>query len=268
MSSRRQASSKAAKALAATAKLRELREGGKRSRIDEVEEEADAIENVYDELDENEYRELVAKRRAQGGDFDVNDHGEGYEDMGEEEDWTTRNENYSSDEEYDDRGKKLPKAAPEPKKKMSAQEKAKRANEKAKSKASLMVGGAPKKKKLDDVAAEADTDALLEDILAGVDMDIGAQAPAPASSKSSAAFCASNWSALSNSVTLSVWQRPFMFNALFSESGHAAAMNIKIRPHNVACLVLDNLLSRELHNRNKMNFPALKMAGFSVNAPL
>ena len=148
MSSRRQASSKAAKALAATAKLRELREGGKRSRIDEVEEEVDAIENVYDELDENEYRELVAKRRAQGGDFVVNDHGEGYEDMGEEEDWTTRNENYSSDEEYDDRGKKLPKAAPEPKKKMSAQEKAKRANEKAKSKASLMVGGAPKKKKL------------------------------------------------------------------------------------------------------------------------
>ena len=143
MSSRRQASSKAAKALAATAKLRELREGGKRSRIDEVEEEVDAIENVYDELDENEYRELVAKRRAQGGDFVVNDHGEGYEDMGEEEDWTTRNENYSSDEEYDDRGKKLPKAAPEPKKKMSAQEKAKRANEKAKSKASLMVGGAP-----------------------------------------------------------------------------------------------------------------------------
>jgi len=59
-----------------------------------------------------------------------------------------------------------------------------------------------------------------------------------------------------------------MFNALFSESGHAAAMNIKIRPHNVACLVLDNLLSRELHNLNKMNFPALKMAGFSVNAPL
>jgi hypothetical protein len=70
---------------------------------------------------------------------------------------------------YDDRGKKLPKAAPEPKKKMSAQEKQKRANEKAKSKASLMVGGAPKKKKLDD--------ALLEDILAGVDMDIGAQVP-------------------------------------------------------------------------------------------
>ena len=183
MSSRRQASSKAAKALAATAKLRELREGGKRSRIDEVEEEVDAIENVYDELDENEYRELVAKRRAQGGDFVVNDHGEGYEDMGEEEDWTTRNENYSSDEEYDDRGKKLPKAAPEPKKKLSAQEKAKRANEKAKSKASLMVGGAPKKKKLDDVAAEADTDALLEDILAGVDMDIGAQAPAPAQAR-------------------------------------------------------------------------------------
>ena len=176
--SRRAGSSKAAKALAATAKLRELREGGgKRSRIDEVDAEADAIEDVYEELDEEQYRALVAKRREEGAGFVVNDDGEGYEDLGEEEDWTAANENYSDDEEYDADGRKAQKAAPEPKKKLSAKEKAKKANANAKSKAGMLVGGVPKKKKLDDLAAEADTDAMLEDILAGVDMDVGSTAP-------------------------------------------------------------------------------------------
>ena len=56
-----------------------------------------------------------------------------------------------------------------------------------------------------------------------------------------------------------------MFNALFSDSGHASPRHeLKIRPHNVACLVLDRRFSRELHNLNNMNFPALKMAGFSL----
>ena len=180
MSSRR-AASKAAKALEATAKLRELREGGKRSRLDEIDAEVDAIENVYDELDEEQYRALVQKRRETGGDFVVNDDGEGYEDLGEEEDWTEANPNYSDDDEYDADGRRVAKAVEEaPKRvKLDAKEKARRANAKAKDKAGLVAGGVAKKKKLDDVAEEADTDALLEDILAGVDVDVGAPAVAP-----------------------------------------------------------------------------------------
>jgi len=180
MSSRR-AASKAAKALEATAKLRELREGGKRSRLDEIDAEVDAIENVYDELDEEQYRALVQKRREAGGDFVVNDDGEGYEDLGEEEDWTEANPNYSDDDEYDADGRRVAKAVEEaPKRvKLDAKEKARRANAKAKDKAGLLAGGVAKKKKLDDVAEEADTDALLEDILAGVDVDVGAPAVAP-----------------------------------------------------------------------------------------
>ena len=180
MSSRRAGASKAAKALEATAKLRELREGGKRSRLDEVDEDADAIENVYDELDEEQYRALVQKRREDGADFVVNDDGEGYEDLGEEDDWTEANPNYSDDDEYDADGRRVAKATETaPKRvKLDAKEKARRANAKAKDKAGLLAGGVPKKKKLDDVAEEADTDALLEDILAGVDVDVGAPAVA------------------------------------------------------------------------------------------
>lgn len=182
MSSRRAGSSRASKALQAAAKLRATREGGGKRRIDEVEEEADAIEDVYEEMDEEQYRELVAKRRAEGGDFVVNDDGEGYEDLGEEEDWTEANPNYSDDEEYDANGRKVakPKAVAAPKKALTAEEKARKKNLAAKKGAGAMLGAMPKKKKkLDEVAEEADTDALLEDILAGVDMDVDA-APAPA----------------------------------------------------------------------------------------
>ena len=54
MSSRRAGSSRASKALQAAAKLRATREGGGKRRIDEVEEEADAIEDVYEEMTEDE----------------------------------------------------------------------------------------------------------------------------------------------------------------------------------------------------------------------
>ena len=70
---------------------------------------------------------------------------------------------------YDDRGKKLPKAAPEPKKKMSAQEKTEKNTDKRMRRKERR---AEKRKR-----GKADTDALLEEILAGVDTDIGAQVP-------------------------------------------------------------------------------------------
>ena len=169
MSDRRARSSKAAKALELTARLREQREGDKkRSRIDEAADEADAIENVYDELDEDAYRALVAKRREAGVDFVVNDAGEGYDDLGEEEDWTTANPNYSDDEE--DAPKAKGAKATEKKAKATAEEKAAKANAKAKGNAGMLLGGVQKKKKLDEVAADADADAILEDIFAEVDM--------------------------------------------------------------------------------------------------
>ena len=163
--------------------MRELREGGKR-RLDEVDADADKIEDVYDELDESAYRALVQKRREAAADFVVNDDGEGYEDLGEEEDWTEANPNYSDDDEYDADGRKVAKAPAEeePKRaKMDKMEKARLANAKAKDKASSLAGGAAKKKKkLDEVAEEADADAMLDDILNGVDVFMGAVAPAPA----------------------------------------------------------------------------------------
>lgn len=59
------------------------------------------------------------------------------------------------------------------KKKLSVKEKVKKVNVNVKSKVGMFVGGVLKKKKLDDLVVEADTDAMLEDIFVGVDMDVG-----------------------------------------------------------------------------------------------
>jgi|MDSZ01.1.fsa_nt_gb hypothetical protein len=65
---------------------------------------------------------------------------------------------------YDDRGKKLPKAAPEPKKKMSAQEKTEKNRDKRMRRKERR---AEKRKR-----GKADTDVLLEEILAGVEQGL------------------------------------------------------------------------------------------------
>jgi DNA polymerase alpha subunit A len=41
---------------------------------------------VYDVVDEKQYAQIVADRRAKGGDFVVDDEGLGYDENGEEDD--------------------------------------------------------------------------------------------------------------------------------------------------------------------------------------
>ena len=78
------------------AELRALREAGKtRLSTYEVEEE----QQIYDELDEDGYRKRVREKMLED-DFVVDDHGEGYVDNGEEDDWDRAGRRgYYSDEE-------------------------------------------------------------------------------------------------------------------------------------------------------------------------
>lgn len=74
-------SSAAVKAKGALEQLRAARDGGlKRALAYEVKEEA----AVYDVVDEQQYAEIVKKRRD-AGDFVVDDDGAGYHDIGEDD---------------------------------------------------------------------------------------------------------------------------------------------------------------------------------------
>ncbi|TGZ79741.1 DNA polymeras-like protein alpha catalytic subunit [Ascodesmis nigricans] len=83
------------------AELRALRESGKK-RIDVYELEQE--EDLYEEVDEDEYKKVVRKRLDED-DFVVDDGGEGYVDNGME-DWGDEKRRYDSDEEAED-GRKL-----------------------------------------------------------------------------------------------------------------------------------------------------------------
>ena len=78
------------------AELKALRASGKtRLATFEVEEE----EKVYEEVDEQEYKQIVRKRLDED-DFIVDDNGEGYADDGRE-DWQGNAETYESESEED-----------------------------------------------------------------------------------------------------------------------------------------------------------------------
>ncbi|KAL6757111.1 hypothetical protein V8C86DRAFT_3135851 [Haematococcus lacustris] len=91
--SRRQPTVSASRAGAKSAleQLKAAREGGGAKRIADFEVEKE--EAVYDVVEEEEYARIVAKRKDEGGDFIVDDDGEGYRELGEEDDhWTNRDE--------------------------------------------------------------------------------------------------------------------------------------------------------------------------------
>lgn len=83
------------------AELRALRASGKR-RLDNY--EIDDQGAVYDEVDEEGYKNVV-RRRLNEDDFVVDDQGEGYADDGREE-WQTTRQYHSSDEDSDPRSRK------------------------------------------------------------------------------------------------------------------------------------------------------------------
>jgi hypothetical protein len=64
-------------------RLKAIKEGGGK-RLDHFEVKEEAA--VYDVVDEKEYAQIVAKRRAEGGGFVVDDEGLGYGDDGEDDD--------------------------------------------------------------------------------------------------------------------------------------------------------------------------------------
>ncbi|KAK5988869.1 DNA polymerase alpha catalytic subunit [Cladobotryum mycophilum] len=149
------------------AELKALRQAGKKA-FDTYEVEDD--DKVYDEVDEEGYKNLVRDRLNQD-DFVVDDNGEGYADDGRE-DWD-RVQRYESDSETEDlpvRGR--PSKAD---KKNRQDEQSKRdANDRSISEYFTKgAGKAPAKPKI--VKTQADDD-FLADLLGEVD----AKAPAPA----------------------------------------------------------------------------------------
>ncbi|KAG2444014.1 hypothetical protein HYH02_009213 [Chlamydomonas schloesseri] len=90
--------SAAAKAKGALEQLRAAREGGlKRALAYEVKAE----EAVYDVVDEQQYAEIVKKRRD-AGDFVVDDDGAGYHDIGEDDYFQERPDEEDAEEEEED----------------------------------------------------------------------------------------------------------------------------------------------------------------------
>ena len=94
--------SKAAGRHSKFAELRALRKSGKKA-FDTY--EVDNVENLYEEVDENQYKKIVRDRLNQD-DFVVDDNGEGYADDGREEwDRVPAYETDSEDEQVLLRGK-------------------------------------------------------------------------------------------------------------------------------------------------------------------
>jgi len=88
--------SKALKKRDKFAELRALRQSGKK-KFDTY--EVGQVEELYEEVDENEYKAIVRDRLNQD-DFVVDDNGEGYADDGRE-DWDRVQQPYESDSEGD-----------------------------------------------------------------------------------------------------------------------------------------------------------------------
>eukprot|EP00889_Picochlorum_renovo_P005129 jgi/Picre1/32159/NNA_007505.t1 len=74
--------------------LRELKKSGKK-RVDEYEVQEE--DNVYDEVNEDEYARIVQKRREEGGGFVVGHDGLGYTDIGEEIEWVNEDARQEED---------------------------------------------------------------------------------------------------------------------------------------------------------------------------
>ncbi|KAL2931666.1 DNA polymerase alpha catalytic subunit [Bienertia sinuspersici] len=96
---------------------------------------------IYDTVDDDEYKSLVAKRREEFSDFIVGEAGDGYIDDGEEEDWTKAGVPYSSDEEVeDDEGGKSKRKKKEKEKEKVEKEKKPTAAANALSAAAALMG--------------------------------------------------------------------------------------------------------------------------------
>lgn len=78
------------------AELRALRQSGKK-KFDTY--EVDDAENLYEEVDDNQYKNIV-RNRLNEDDFVVDDNGEGYADDGREE-WDRVEPQYDSESEDD-----------------------------------------------------------------------------------------------------------------------------------------------------------------------
>lgn len=101
--------SKALKKRDKFAELRALRQSGKK-KFDTY--EVDDVEDLYEEVDENQYKAIVRERLNQD-DFVVDDNGEGYADDGREE-WDRVQPGYDSESDGDlpSRGGKERKCKP------------------------------------------------------------------------------------------------------------------------------------------------------------
>jgi hypothetical protein len=85
--------------------LKQLKETKGKKRLDDIDGDED-VANVYDEVTEEEYAKLVAKRRKENANFVVGaEENDEYVDMGEEEDWTRENPAYRDDEGDDEDGR-------------------------------------------------------------------------------------------------------------------------------------------------------------------
>lgn len=74
------------------AELRALRQAGKKGNY-----EVDEVDELYEEVDENQYKKIIRDRLDQD-DFVVDDNGEGYADDGREE-WDRAPQYYSDSED-------------------------------------------------------------------------------------------------------------------------------------------------------------------------
>ena len=146
-------------------RLKAIRSGGRRS--DGVGFQIKVEDPIYDTVDENEYDELVAKRREEFKGFIVDDNGTGYGDDGQEEDWSQAGLPPSSDDsdgEAERPKKKKPEKKDPPPKKPSALSAA--AAMMGKQRLSSMFTSSIFKKNRDDKVKGLSCDSLVDDVIA------------------------------------------------------------------------------------------------------
>ncbi|KAK0637379.1 hypothetical protein B0T17DRAFT_108523 [Bombardia bombarda] len=155
------------------AELRSLRQSGKK-KFDTY--EVEKVNDLYEEVDENQYKEIVRDRLNQD-DFVVDDNGEGYADDGREE-WDRVPAAYESDSE-DDLNPNLRAMDRKTKKERDHEQARRDANDKDISE--YFTKGAVKAQPKPKVIKTEDDEKFLTDLLGEVDVNI--TAPLPRASK-------------------------------------------------------------------------------------
>eukprot|EP00884_Botryococcus_braunii_P011316 jgi/Botrbrau1/20185/Bobra.0173s0083.2 len=149
------------KASSALQQLQELRRTkAKQASVYEIREE----QPVYDVVDDDDYADIVAKRRREGGDFIDDDDGMGYVEFGEEDDWGRADEEAEKESTQEPCTKKRKDETGQPKGGHKKRTEPSRAEQQRAAQMFMLTSNRSTTMQLDPKVEEA-ADALLDELL-------------------------------------------------------------------------------------------------------